>query len=286
MLHIYMRFSLFDSYGAKNSAPVFAAFRAGLERLGVTASDNDLDADVAVIWSVVWAGRMRDNQAVWKHYRNHGRPVVVLEVGMLDRSRTWKIGINGTGLQSRFAQEFDLDRPSKLKIQTRQWRCNGNDILICCQREDSEQWIGQPPLRHWLDDVVSQIRKVSDRRILVRSHPRRPGLHPPGTVLQRPIKIAGTYDGYDFDQVLQQAWCVINWNSGPGSQAALQGVPVFVGPDSLASPVGSQDLCQIESPLYPDRSAWLIDICHTEWTLPEISQGIMIDQLLTRIKSL
>lgn len=281
-----MRFSLFDKFGALNSPPVFAAFARGLDRHRVSRCHHDFDADVAVIWSVVWAGRMRANRAVWQHYRAHRRPVVVLEVGMLDRGHTWKIGINGTGLGSRFVTNLDSNRHKQLRVNLHPWRAPGSSIVICMQRDDSEQWQGVPPAKAWLDQTVSQLRAVTDRPIQIRPHPRQPAYHPHGTELVKPRRVAGTYDGYDFDQILDKAWCVVNWNSGPACQAAIAGVPVFTGPDSLAAPVGLQDWQQIETPVRPDRSAWLTELCHTEWTVAEIESGAMLDQLLTRIKSL
>jgi hypothetical protein len=281
-----MRFSLFDKFGALNSQPVFAAFARGLDRHSIARCHHDMNADVAVIWSVVWAGRMRGNRAVWQHYQQHGKPVIVLEVGMLDRGRTWKIGINGTGLESRFVTNPDPSRPRQLNVGLRPWRPPGSNIVICMQREDSEQWQGLPPAKIWLDQTVAQLREVSDRPIQIRPHPRQPAFHPLGTELIKSRRLAGTYDSYDFDNILDQAWCVINWNSGPACQAVLSGVPVFTGPDSLAVPVGLQDWQQIETPVRPDRSAWLTDLSHTEWTVPEIESGEMLDQLLIRIKSL
>jgi hypothetical protein len=281
-----MRFSLFDKFGALNSQPVFAAFARGLDRHGVARCHHDINADMAVIWSVVWAGRMRSNHAVWQHYRANHRPVVVLEVGMLNRGHTWKIGINGTGLGSRFATNLDANRPQQLGVDIQPWKTSGNDIVICVQREDSEQWQGLPPVNTWLDQIVHQIRAVSGRPIQIRPHPRRPACCPPETTLMRPQRLNGTYDSYDFGQSLDQAWCVVNWNSGPACQAVIGGVPVFTGPDSLAAPMGQQDWSQIETPIRPDRSSWLTELCHTEWTLPEIESGVMLDQLLARIKSL
>ena len=92
-----MRFGIFNKFGALNSQPVFEAFELGLKQLGLEYQSHDVNADVAVIWSQVWAGRMQGNQQVWQYFRNNHRPVVVLEVGLLDRGKTWKVGVNGTG---------------------------------------------------------------------------------------------------------------------------------------------------------------------------------------------
>lgn len=281
-----MKFSVFSKFGALNSAPVFAAFCHGLDRHGISRAEHDLNADVAVIWSVVWAGRMRSNQAMFQHYRATNRPVVVLEVGLIERGVTWKIGINGTGQHSRFCQELDPARPRRLGVSLSPWRSDGRDIVIFCQREDSLQWHQQPEPHHWLDQTVKHIQSVTDRRIRVRPHPRRPAYAPAGTELMMPEKNPRSYDDYDIGHALDSAWCSINWNSGPGPISALRGVPVFTGPDSLAAPVANLDWSQIENPVRPDRESWLLDLCHTEWTLPEIEQGIMLEQLLGRIKSL
>ena len=111
-----MRVSIFDQYGALNSAPVFEAVRAGLDSLGIKHNNMDSSADVAVIWSQVWAGRMQGNQQVWQYFRNNHRPVVVLEVGLLDRGKTWKVGVNGTGNTAYWGQGLDANRVNQLGL--------------------------------------------------------------------------------------------------------------------------------------------------------------------------
>ena len=72
-----MKFSLFTDYGAQNSKPVFDAFATSLSSAGHTVVDNDWDSDVAVIWSVLWFGRMDGNQKVCEHLRAINKPVIV-----------------------------------------------------------------------------------------------------------------------------------------------------------------------------------------------------------------
>jgi hypothetical protein len=88
-----------------------------------------------------------------------------------------------------------------------------------------------------------------------------------------------TYDDFDFSRALSNAWAVINWNSGPGSQAIMSGIPAFVGATSLAAPVANLDWSQIETPVRPDRSEWLINLAHTEWTCAELATGQPIARL-------
>jgi hypothetical protein len=100
---------------------------------------------------------------------------------------------------------------------------------------------------------------------------------------QHPSHIANTYDDYDmgFDNI----WATVSYSSNPGIHSILEGVPAFVGTASLAYDVSNDIdfLHDIESPLQPDRTQWLNDYAHTEWTIEEISQGIPLNQLTSRL---
>lgn len=78
-----MKFSLFTQYGAMNSQPVFQSLEKGLDKLGHKIVKNDKQADVLVIWSVLWHGRMKSNQEIWNFAHRHQIPILVLEVGGL-----------------------------------------------------------------------------------------------------------------------------------------------------------------------------------------------------------
>ena len=275
-----MRVSIFDQYGALNSVPVFAAIRAGLDCIGIKHVSMDSSADVAVIWSLLWAGRMKPNQQVWELYQSTGRPVIVAEVGMLRRGFTWKLGINGTGSNADYGQELIPNRASALGLSTKPWSNAGYNIVIACQRSDSEQWVGQPPTVAWLTETAREIRKYSDKPMVIRPHPRQRIANIPGCVIESPQPVPGTYDSFNYDQCLKTTWAVINHNSGPGSQAIINGVPAFVGITSLAAPVGNLDIANIENPSRPDREGWLETIAHTEWTMPEIESGVPLLRLL------
>jgi hypothetical protein len=277
-----MKISLFNNFGALNSVPVFAAFEQGLRALNINSSSHDMNADVAVIWSHLWSGRMRPNQQVWRTFRNSGRDVVVLEVGMLQRGRTWKVGLNGVNRRAWFGQGQQPDRAQKLGLHLQPWH-QGANIVIAVQRGDSEQWSGLPEPKIWVEQTVAKIRSVSDRPIVVRPHPRQRIADIPGVIIRRPQPVAHTYDSFDFETDLANAWCVVNENSGPGCQSIISGVPAFVGIDSLAAPVANVNLADIEKPWMPDRTAWLETIAHTEWTTEELASGYPIQRMLSRL---
>jgi len=287
-IFITMIFGTFNKFGALNSKPVFEAFSNSVKDRGWIVSEHNLNADVAVIWSVLWNGRMKENQAVWDYFKNKNKPIIVLEIGGLNRGFLWKIGINGVNGSAYFGPSNNDDqRRKQLGIKLKPWK-QGKDIVICCQHTMSQQWENMPPIDQWLHRVILDIRKRSNRRIIVRSHPRLNQHYEENhinIISQTPQKIPGTYDSYDFENALQSAWAVVNWNSNPASQAVINGVPAFVGPNSLAAPVGNLNLADIENPQMPDREQWLNDLVYNEWSLDEISQGIPLDRLSQALTS-
>ena len=87
-----MKLEVWTQYGPLNSEPIFKAFVKSLRDAGDTVILNrESDADVAVIWSVLWLGRMRNYRKIWQRYRQANKPVIVLEVGGLRRNKSFKV---------------------------------------------------------------------------------------------------------------------------------------------------------------------------------------------------
>lgn len=275
-----MKFRLYREYGALNSAEVFNAFSKGLKALGY--SEVQSNEDVSVIWSVLWKGRMKMNQQVHEAAKKQGKAVVIIEVGNLKRGITWRISLDNINGAGEFANCVDLDenRPKFLGINLKPAKENRkNEILICSQLPESLQWQGMPSMETWIGQTVDQIRRYTNKKIVIRPHPRsfvRTNI--PGCRLEIPKKLPSTYDDFDIDYDYH---CVVNYNSGPAVQAAIFGTPVICDRTSLAYPV-SDRLENIENVSLPDREKWFLQLCHTEWTVKEIAQGIPLQRLLKK----
>lgn len=275
-------FNLHTNNGALNSKPVFAAFEAGAKRLGYTVYHNSDKGDVDVIWGVLWDGRMLKNKAIWDRAARNRTPVIVLEVGAIERNVTWKLGVGGVNNSAYFGlRANDSKRADKLGLKLDPWKQNTNGpILIACQNNKSAQWHDEQHQERWLMDTLATIRKHTDRNIIVRQHPRCPMRLrnlPANTILQIPKKIPNTYDDYDF--TVEKAYAVVNWSSNPGIIAAMKGIPLFTSFSSLAWSVGNLDVNNINNPDTPDRRQWLNDFAYTEWTTKEISTGKPLKRL-------
>ena len=170
-----MKFSLFTNNGPLNSPLVWEAVKAGLNRLGHNVDENNLDTDIPVIWSLLWNGRMMKNKSIWDQFRQQQKKILVIEVGGIKRNITWKVGLNGINRAGDFGPMNNNDsRVKQFELSLRPWRTEGDHILLCLQHDKSEQWATMPPLDKYVKDTVQQIRQHTDRKIIVRSHPRCP----------------------------------------------------------------------------------------------------------------
>jgi len=282
-----LRISLFEQYGAIGSQPVFDAFKKGMSKNGTIIQSNIMDADVAVIWSVLWRGKMAQNKLIWDRFRKSNKPVIVLESGTLDRGKLFRVGLNGINLGCYdYITELDPCRPEKLGLKLLDWSVTGEHILLCTQHHTSQQWAGKEDLRSYIENTIADIRKFSDRKIVLRSHPRNRVAHDIinkfKNVVHIPAKAINESD--DFYQALDNTFVTVNYSSSPGIESIIRGTPAIVGPKSLARPMGSE-FEEIESPRRPDRSQWFRDICHTEWSQEELEEGSVQRQLLAMIGS-
>ena len=276
-----MRVAYFPNSCALNSIPVMQAILDSLRRAGHTVEQNSMDADIAVIWSALWHGRMAPNKAVYEHYRAHDKPVIIADVGALYRGETWKIAVNHINRLGYYGhtENLDMDRPRKLGISLAINVSKNPAILIAAQHRHSLQLENQNH-EEWIMEQVNAIRQLSDRPIVVRPHPRSPlhldSLNKTITV-EKPQRVTDTYDGFDmhFDY-----HAVVNYSSSPGIQAAISGTRPIVGPYSLALPV-SVVIKDLDQPYEVDRDQWLVEICHTEYTVKEIGQGQWLKRLST-----
>ena len=251
----------------------------------ITSTDElvvgDMEADVALIWSVLWFGKMSGNKKVWDHYRAQGKPVVVIEVGGLIRNETWKLGINGINRDADFALDVGVnpDRVKQLGVETKPWVFKEKEyILVCGQHAHSLQWEGMPDMNTYFKETVTEIRAHSDRPIVLRSHPRfRENLHftvedpqwfkDQGCEWNIAKKVQKTYDSFDLENQLNETFLTVSHSSNAGINSIIQGIPAIVSKHSLAHDMTSS----YSERIFTKRREWLIDMCNIEYRADEIS---------------
>jgi len=160
-----------------------------------------------------------------------------------------------------------------LGIHLKDWRTNGNHILICTQRNGGWSMKGLN-VTQWLEKTVDEIKKYSNRPIIVRGHP---GDKTAAIYLKSK---PGRYTVSTNDHILQDfvnAWAVVIYNSTPGVAASIEGIPAFitdpVPQTSQAFSVANYTLSTIENPELKERQQWIEKLAMCHWTFEELSNG-------------
>jgi len=242
--------------------------------------EGSMDADAALIWSVLWFGKMSGNKRVWDHYRTQGKPVIVIEVGGLSRNETWKLGINGINRDADFGLSLGVnpDRVKKLGIEISPWQKTDKPyILVCGQHGHSLQWKHMPDMETYYKNTVTEIRKYSDKPIVLRSHPRfRERVHFPiedekwfldnNCEWNIAKHVQKTYDSFDLEDQLKETYFTVSFSSNAGISSIIQGIPTVASKHSLAYDMSSS----FNELNYPDRDDWLINMANIEYFPNEI----------------
>lgn len=158
------------------------------------------------------------------------------------------------------------------------WRTSGNHILLLVQKNSG--WTMQEKSSlNWVVDVISEVKKCSDRKIVIRIHP--------SDLKQKSSyqEISGAYQNVEVsDKInirddLKGAWCSITHNSSPGAVSIIEGIPTFITDPvwgrSPAASVGNINMSDIENPQMPDRQEWIERIAMSHFSIDDISSGLL-----------
>lgn len=179
-----------------------------------------------------------------------------------------------------FDQQVDPTRWNKiandLHITVKDYRTQGNHILICLQRNNG--WsMGTKSVAEWTEETIRILRQYTDRPIILRAHP---GDQKSQTYMSRLEKLKSTLNfsfstNRDIRQDFVDCWAVVNHNSSPAVAASIEGLPVFVtDPDrSQCRDIANTDLSLIENPVMRDRTDWLSKLAMSHWKFDELKSG-------------
>jgi hypothetical protein len=115
--------------------------------------------------------------------------------------------------------------------------------------------------QQWIADIMAEIRRYTDRPIVIRE--------------KRSREERMTVDTMD-EALSRDVHCLVTYNSVAAVEAVMAGKPaICVGPNA-AQQVSSRTLADIEPPLFPDddlREAWLRHLSYSQFTFSEMSDG-------------
>ena len=159
-----------------------------------------------------------------------------------------------------------------LNMDLQPWRTNGRHILLCLQRNGGWSMMGKDVV-DFFHQITTEIRKYSDRPILVRTHPGdKKSVHYSRMITGKNIALSANRNILDD---FKNSWATVVYNSSPSVTSIIEGIPAFV-----VDPIHSQsvdvcntDLSKIEQPNMPDRIDWIRKLAQCHWNDQDLIDG-------------
>lgn len=152
------------------------------------------------------------------------------------------------------------------------WRKEGKHILVC-PPTGAIEWFFDA--QEWLNTTVKTLKQHTDREIIVRDKPMDPQVSTKSGVTQI-VGFNKSKEQKPLDEDLNEAYCVVTFNSMVSVKSICMGIPVICGPECAAYPVANK-IEDIENLQRPDREPWLWHLAHQQFTLEEMASGYAYD---------
>ncbi len=155
------------------------------------------------------------------------------------------------------------------------WRANGSHILITLQRPLGWSMRGFN-LMKWLENTFREIRKYSDRPIVIRWHPGDWKSYPVYESLLKQYNATISPQERHITEDLVNCWALVCHNSTPSSVASIEGIPAFITDDPgycQAGDIANLDFSKLENPWMPDRTEWIKKISQCHWSFDDTRSG-------------
>ena len=263
---------------------------------GDVTTSNKVDGyDCAVIFGSYKKKRGRPQHQGKGKIIESGIPYIQLETQLIGRPidtaihNEFRVGVNGfLWDDAKWGFEHIEEDRSKRVFERNgydpdvPWKQDGEYILLCMQK------VGDASLRdadvfEWTENTVNDIRKHTDRKIIIRPHPlyRKSSLH--NTLKEKVLNVSNTHwqetdllkDGFvSIQEQLQKAWCTVTYTSGSGIDAVINGIPnIACDTGSMVYDVSSKDIAEVENPYRGEKKEWTNRIAHCQWSIEEFESG-------------
>lgn len=156
-------------------------------------------------------------------------------------------------------RDVPADRYIKAHGYTKKFT-SGGKILLCPPSDKAMNFYGED-LDVWMENTLAEIKKHTDREIVIRLKKSRKE-----RVFEDTIQ----------DALQDDVHCLVTYNSIAAIEALMEGKPAFVLGQNAASPLCSNDLSKLETPLIPseDEVMYLLsNLAYHMFTVTELHDG-------------
>ena len=248
--------------------------------------------------------RSGDHHVIKQELAKKARCLVIVETPLLGRTITnrhaqYRVGVNGfLHGQGRFFDDSHMIKGRFAELREKYeipdfpgWKKRSKGAIMIPVQLPGDASLRGTRMSEWLMDTVDEIRSVTDRAIVIRTHPamsdrgnqeffgeiapmlfkNHSGLHwSDGRV--RTLK-------QDFDR----CEVCVSFSSGISVDAVLAGIPVIATDQgNFAWPISSHDLDQVLDPEFTPRGQieeWLEGLANSQWSTQEMRSGLTWQQI-------
>ena len=168
-----------------------------------------------------------------------------------------------------FIDERPDDRfKASFPFEIKPYHKNGKKILVCPPTNSIATFF---KCENWLENTLAQLKKYTDREILVREKPYNPEAQrgTDGKIHTGENSTKAPKESIDWNDV----HAVVTNNSSITIKALANGVPVFADSNNCAFPIAGKSLARIEQPVYEDPRPLFYSLAYGQFTGKEMADG-------------
>ena len=239
--------------GSKFDGVVHAFVQGAVGCMGPWNHAEDLKAPIAL--------RSIAKKKIMRECLDKGRDFYYIDTGYFgngkvkDYHRVTKNAMQWLGP----TEDRPADRLERTRVRPKAMTPGGR-ILLCPPSAKALSYWDLDEAK-WVDDTVQEIRKFTDREIIIR--------------LKQPRSVRATVD--TIEQALaDDIHCMVTFNSIAAVESLIYGKPVFTMGPNAAGPLANTDLSKIEDPFRPDIEqvyALLRCLAYHQFTVEEMRSG-------------
>jgi len=177
----------------------------------------------------------------------------------------WRICKNK--IHVNYIKNCKSDRFEKFGLKVKAPDFKGKNILVCPSSDGIHNYLDRP---NWLEETLAEIKKHTDRPIVVRHKPRGRGTSGPS---EAKIPLA---------EQLKDTWCLVTSCSIAAIEAQCMGIPTICDEKSFAEPVSANHFADIENPYFVGAEDWLYSLAYQQFTPEEFENGKAVETLLDK----
>lgn len=253
----------------RKALKVYTSFAMGARVNSVSITPVYRPKELVPDVPAVFYGVSRDTAKIFKECRYSGMPYYYIDNCYMGvRGNHHRVSRNGAFCTPD--GRCDIERFRELDIPIKPRQKGGKNILVTLQTPEFFDWVFDLDRADWVDFVVRELRKYTDRPIIVRDKPAPTNIGP------------GSEGHRSFLSELRDAWALVTMTSATGVEALFEGVPVFTTHETFLEPVACRDFSKIEDPPMPDEPAleqWGALLAGNQWRMAEMRRGLCWRQL-------